>query len=585
MFLKLFSKIFMSNICNLGKIKYKIGILLLFIFFSFCLTYAQQAHCIFHKDSVKSNLYSIVEVLTHDSLQGREGGTVYELKSAEYIKEHFKRIGLVSIFNDGSYFQEFEFAEGITLNDDNFFKINGKDYKLMTDYYPLNFSASTHIKAEIIRVGYGISFPERDYDDYEMYLNKSLDKDIKGKIFAIELGIPPELKGKKNTRYLDDLESKVSLAYKKGAAAVIFINSSKTTEPKLYMKRYEKPMQIPVIFAGQQAYKTIMDSNNCEAELLVKIEKNFVKSNNVIGYIDNNKPHTIVMGGHYDHLGLIKSKGVLSIHPGADDNASGISALIEIARKLKCDGFDAYNLMFIAFGAEEKGLLGSKNFVNSSAYPLDKISYMLNFDMVGRVDSTAAKLTIIGTSSSTKWDSILDITYYNDFLVERSEKVSGGSDHAPFYEKGIPVLFLSSRLHTDYHKPSDIIEKISFWGIYHVVDFANLLIKNTENIEKLPYFSTKTGTTEKSKRSSVSLGLTPDHTFDGVGLKVSDVAEDRPAVKGGILKGDIITKIDESEIRDIYSYMNALNMKAIGDTILVSVLREGKTIQLSVTLF
>jgi len=559
-------------------------ILVLLPFFSL----AQNQECNLQADSVKARLYYIVNVLSHDSLRGREAGTVEGHKAALFIEKKFKEIGLTCLLKDSAYLQPFGIVDGIKLSEENLLLINKKPYKLMEDFYPLNISANGTISGEIIRVGYGVKSTENQYDDYEFYLKESSDKELKGKIFAIELGVPPVLKGEKNVGDFD-IVSKVNLAVEKGASAIIFIKSDKNIpKPVLDLTRFEQPYSIPIIFADQLAYKTIMDSNNAKADLTVKIEKNTRNAYNVIGFLNNNAKNTIVVGAHYDHLGMggptSRYKGEPAIHHGADDNASGVSAMIELARNLKCKDFSELNIIFIAFSGEEKGLLGSNYFTKSKVYPLENIDYMLNLDMVGRIDSINGKLSVIGTGTSSQWNTIIDKTVSSTFEIKKAEQESGGSDHASFYVNDIPVLFFFSGLHDDYHKPSDVIGKINFNGIYYTVQYISKLIDNSKSYGKLPFSKTSTESTNTKRNSSVSLGIMPDPAFDGIGLRVADVTENKPAVKAGVIKGDIILKINEHEIRDIYSYMDAMKNFKAGDNVALIIKRETKEIKINVVL-
>ena len=550
---------------------------------------AQNKDCNLQVDSVKARLYNIISVLSNDSLGGREAGTIGELKAALFIKSKFEDVGLKSIFEDGAYLQSFEIVDGISLSEENTLTINKKPYKLIDDFFPLNISGNAKVDGKIIRVGYGIKSTENHYDDYEFYINDAEDKELKGKIFAIELGVPPILKGVKGVGNLEDIELKVKLAIEKGAVAVIFIKSDKDiSKPILDKSRFEQPLSIPVIFADQQAYKTIMDSNDAMAELSIKIEKEMKNAYNVVGFLNNNAKRTVVIGAHYDHLGMggpaSRNIGLPAIHPGADDNASGVSALIELARKEKCNSFSGLNIIFIAFSAEEKGLLGSSYFTKSNAYPLEKIVYMLNLDMVGRIDTVNGKLSVIGTGTSPLWDTIINKTSFSTFEIKKSEKLSGGSDHASFNMKDIPTLFFFSGLHDDYHKPSDVISKINFNGIYCTVQYISNLIDNTINYDKFPFTKTTSESSNSRRNSSVSLGIMPDPSFDGIGLRVADVIDNKPAIKAGVLKGDIILKIDEYEIRDIYSYMNAMKNFRSGDKVELGIKRDAEEIKIKVVL-
>ncbi len=557
------------------------------LYFPFILG-AQTPACHLEKDSAKARLYHIIEVLSHDSLKGREAGTEEELKAALFIKNLFTDMELTSIFADGAYLQQFNITDGIKLGEDNYLLINNKSYKLLEDYFPINASGNGKLSGEIIRVGWGYVSLNKQYDDYEFFLNDATDKELKGKIFAIEMGIPPLLKNEKINDFMGSIEGKVKLAVEKGAVAVILIKSDNDIiKPSLDMYRFEQAFSIPVIYVDQRAYKTVMDSNNSVAEIAVEIEKNTKTAYNVIAYLDNKAPKTIVIGAHFDHLGygspISRYKGGPAIHPGADDNASGVSAMLEVAKHLKCNNFKEFNVIFIAFSAEEKGLLGSNYFVKSQAYPLDKINYMLNLDMIGRIDTAEKILTLIGTATSPLWKDIIDKTKSDYINVKISENATGGSDHASFYVNDIPVIFFFSGLHDDYHKPADVIGKLNFDGIYNTVLYIINLIDNSKSYDKLPYYKAPTEASVSKRNSTVTLGIIPDHAYDGVGLRVSDVTDDKPAAKGGVLKGDIIIKIDDNDIRDIYSYMNALKLYRAGSKARIQLERNKEIIKLDIT--
>lgn len=557
--------------------------LIIFSLFYFSM-YAQNPLCSLEKDSVNARLNNIIQTLANDSLKGREAGSEDELKAALFIKNKFIEIGLKSILNDSAYLQQFEITDGIKLNDQNYLNINGKPYNLLNDFYPLNFSGNGKVSGEIIRVGWGVQDKNSDYDDYTFYINDHPGKDLKNKIFAIELGIPPAFKNSKNN--LDNIDAKIKLAAEKGAAAVIFIKSNgDLLKPTLDISRFEQPVPIPVIFADQSAYKTIMDSNAPLAEISVNIQKDIKNAYNVVGYIDNNAPYTVVVGAHYDHLGMggpiSRYKGPPAVHHGADDNASGVAALIELARLLKCRDFTKYNFCFVAFSAEEKGLIGSNYFAKNETVKHEKINYMLNIDMIGRIDTAENKLSLIGTGSSPLWDSILNIKS-DSVVIVNSTQVTGGSDHASFYFYNIPVIFFFSGLHDDYHKPSDGPEKINLNGIYHTLNLLYNIIEKSTKYGKLPYARTSSELTGAKRNSTVTLGVIPDHAYSGIGLRISDVTEDKPAAKAGVMKGDILIKIDDNEIRDIYAYMNILKLYKKGDKAVLLLSRDSKNLSVSV---
>ncbi|MBD81202.1 MAG: peptidase M28 [Crocinitomicaceae bacterium] len=338
-----------------------------------------------------------------------------------------------------------------------------------------------------------------------------------------------------------------------------------------------------------------------------------ITGKNVIGYWDNGAEHTIVIGAHYDHLGY-GGEGSLhpnknEIHNGADDNASGIAGLLSLARTLP--GMIQYknnNYLFIAFSGEEKGLWGSKSFIKNPTIPLSKINYMINMDMIGRLDSN--KLAINGVGTSTLWPIALDMTMNRicvnpnalttsesdnrigfDEITTQNDRWNlvlgksgiGPSDHTSFYLEGIPVLHFFTGQHSDYHKPGDDFEKVNMEGIVAIRNFIISIIGKLDKKGKLDYVKTKSDKSSKAPRFKVTLGVMPDYMFQGEGMRIDGVIPDRPAEKAGLKKGDVVVKMGEVEINDMHSYMKGLAQYESGDTTQVEVIRNNNKIKVDVT--
>ena len=312
-----------------------------------------------------------------------------------------------------------------------------------------------------------------------------------------------------------------------------------------------------------------------------------VTANNVAAYIYNNAKHSIVIGAHYDHIGKggtgSRAMGSEEIHNGADDNASGIAALLEIASQLKDHKNAKYNYLFVAFTAEELGLIGSKIFVESPPFTdhLSGINCMLNLDMVGRMDSLNS-IVANGVGTSARWKEILDKS--NRFQIELTtgESGVGPSDHTSFYFVDIPVLHFYTGLHEDYHKPSDDAHLINFQGIQRTADYLVQIVKDLDDFEKLPFSKTKDDSDKKVAAFKVTLGVLPDYTGKVEGMRIDGVIEGRPAAIAGMMKGDVIIKMGEQEVKDIYQYMDALATFKIGDSAQVLVLRDKEEVSLNV---
>lgn len=309
-----------------------------------------------------------------------------------------------------------------------------------------------------------------------------------------------------------------------------------------------------------------------------------ITGTNVLGYIDNKANKTIVIGAHYDHLGF-GAEGSLykgeekAIHNGADDNASGVSVMLNLASKLKQTN-TSNNYLFIAFSGEEMGLLGSNYFVKNATIPLDSINYMLNMDMVGRLKADST-LAVYGVGTSPVFKQV--ISDNNDkFKIIEKESGVGPSDHTSFYLNDIPVLHFFTGQHEDYHRPSDDSELLNYEGMEAISTYIFDIITDLDDDGELAFQKTK-NESDDAPRFKVTLGVMPDYMFDGKGMRLDGVTEDKPAHKAGLQKGDIVIKIGEIEIVDMMSYMKALSSFEKGNTAIVKFKREGTAIEAKVT--
>jgi Peptidase family M28 len=309
-----------------------------------------------------------------------------------------------------------------------------------------------------------------------------------------------------------------------------------------------------------------------------------VKTRNVVAYLDNGSATTIIIGAHYDHLGFGDENslwtGEKAIHNGADDNASGVACMLHLAQWLSAKPANTTNnnYLFIAFSGEEKGLFGSNHFTKNPTIDLKQVNYMLNMDMVGRMKDN--KLAINGTGTATEWSKLFEaLPKTFDFVF--SESGVGPSDHTSFYYMDIPVLHFFTGQHEDYHKPSDDADKVNFDGIAAIGHYLGQLIQATNSKGKLSFQKTKDATPTASD-FKVTLGVMPDYMYNGVGLKLDGTKEGRPGQKAGMLKGDILLKLGDIEIADIYIYMEALGKFEKGDRTKAVIDRNGEKINLEV---
>ena len=308
-----------------------------------------------------------------------------------------------------------------------------------------------------------------------------------------------------------------------------------------------------------------------------------VMGKNVIGFINNGAENTIVIGAHYDHLGEgTKLEGSLyagkepMVHNGADDNASGVAVMLALAEKLRSrEDLNNNNYLFIGFSGEEKGLFGSNYFTKHPTVEIESINYMINMDMVGRFDE-AKGLAINGTGTSPVWDDRIEKVNKTGIKIISDEGGIGPSDHTSFYLQNIPVLHFFTGQHEDYHKPTDDVEKVNFEGMAVVGDFILNLISSLNWEGKLAFTKTQQKDSQKAPKFSVTLGVMPDYMFDGEGMRIDGIIDDRPAQKAGLQKGDVVTKMGDVNVEGMRGYMEALSKFQKGDKAKIEVIREGK---------
>lgn len=300
---------------------------------------------------------------------------------------------------------------------------------------------------------------------------------------------------------------------------------------------------------------------------------------NVLGFIDNKSNQTVVIGAHYDHLGY-GGEGSLfrgdekAIHNGADDNASGVALMLNLASKLRATNVNN-NYLFIAFSGEEMGLLGSNYFVKNATIDVAKMNYMINMDMVGKMNADST-LAVYGVGTSPRFKQAL--TANNQFfkLVENESGI-GPSDHTSFYLGDVPVLHFFTGQHEDYHKPGDDASKLNYEGMNMISDYIFDIITDLDSNGKLSFRKTK-NESEETPRFKVGLGVVPDYLFDGKGMRIDGVSDDKPAQKAGLQKGDVVVKLGDSTVVDMMSYMRALSVFEKGNKSKVLVLRDGKEV-------
>jgi hypothetical protein len=311
-----------------------------------------------------------------------------------------------------------------------------------------------------------------------------------------------------------------------------------------------------------------------------------VNTSNILGFLDNGQAHSIVIGAHYDHLGMgdqgssLQANSTGTIHNGADDNASGVSGMLALAAYLKNNGtVEKYNYIFAAFSGEELGLFGSKFLLDNPTFDLKSINCMVNLDMIGRY-RTDKGVSIGGVGTSTFWEK--NATKTADELNIKYTVDSSGvgpSDHTSFYLKDIPVLFLFTGAHAEYHKPTDDTELINFEGQKLMLDYVIAMLSKLDKAPKIDFKKTNANPHGGSVKSSfkVTMGVIPDYAYDKGGLRLDGVSDGKPAQKAGLKAGDIILKIGEYAVKDVYAYMEALGKFTKGQVVEVQYTRDQKT--------
>lgn len=588
--------------------KKHLSILFAALFTNLCLfTFSQNP------DITTQELEQHIGFLASDDLGGRLPGTENDQQAADYIAGEFKLAGMKLLGENG--FQYFEVVTGVSAGKNNVFRSGDDEGRVKKDFIPLSFSKNISLEAEVVFVGYGFQV-ENDtlkWDDYE-------NVDVEGKWVMILRGEPGEENPGSPFAANIGLREKVLTAKDNGAAGVLFVSGpsfdkddalmrmfyDKTTSdagvPVFHIKRKLADPLIGVTVSTMedsiQGKGTPISFNNkislyAESDVIHKK----VRTMNVVGIIEGNdavmKDEIIVLGAHYDHLGLggpgsgSREPDTSAVHNGADDNASGVAGIIEIAEKIAAQGKELRrSIVVVAFGAEEMGLIGSKYFVENPIIDLDKVVAMFNFDMIGRLnDDRSVAFGGTGTSKETE-DLLNKYLEIHEMKGSFSTEGFGPSDHAAFYAEDIPVFFISTGAHSDYHTPQDDIELINFEGQKSLSDLSFDLVMDVANRdEALTYQEAGAKTRSTRMNFKVTLGIVPDFTSsENNGLGVGGVRADGPADKGGMQKGDVITALDGMEVTNIYDYMARLKKLESGQIITVDVMRDGEKVVLLVQL-
>jgi Peptidase family M28/PDZ domain/PA domain len=565
-----------------------------------------------------------VRYLASKTLTGRGVDTPGITLARDYIAGEFARYGLKPGATNGSYFQSFDVAVGVKVLPPTSLRLGiAPALSLNEDWVPLGLSASDRVEAELVFAGYGITAKKYGYDDYESI-------DAKGKVvLVLRYEPPPKDKDSPFKKYPDyssysALRTKANNARAHGARAMILVDLNRSgnandellsTNRNLWrggrsliaaqIKR--DPIEKALASRGVSLaeLKSRIDRSEKPASqdlpgmtvaLQVKLAQTLVQADNVVAILPGSRASSggeyIVIGAHYDHLGMgyfgaIDGAAAGTIHPGADDNASGTAVLLTLARRLaQLPVTPARTIIFVAFSGEELGLFGSRHFVEASPL-IASTKAMLNLDMVGRM--RGARLTVFGTRSGENFSNIVKATAKQlDLEVTESDDV-GRSDHQSFYSKKIPVLHFFTGNHEDYHRATDTWDKLNIDGMAQVSDLVMLTALQIADAEKpLGFVSLPSRPPGRVRAAGQALatylGSIPEYGTQADGVVLAGVAEGSPAALAGLRQGDVIIALANRKILTVEDLTDALQGKKAGDEVEITVLRVGKTLTLKATL-
>jgi hypothetical protein len=562
--------------------------------------------CNANREVTVKELQHHVRYLASDSLKGRLTGSAGDSLSADYIRRDLASYGFQPLSGDG--FQRFRVTSRLVAGPENDLSVEDKRFMPEKDFAPFAFSADAGLISEAVFAGYGfnINTDSLNWNDYQGI-------DIKDK-WVIILRADPEVDNSTSPfiPYSGD-RNKALLAKDMGAAGVLMVSGPAYDPQDTFesLNPNDFSVDIPVLRIKREVADLILKKENQTISDLEKklnetkkpqsfaikttvsakaeVIREMNTTRNVVMVLQGEdealKNEYIVIGAHFDHLGMggpgsgSRAVDTIAVHHGADDNASGVSMMLELAEKFALTkGTHKRSIICIAFSGEEEGLLGSKYFVDNPGIDLTKVNAMINLDMVGRLkDSSNVQISGVGTAGDFR-EMISSENDTNLLRLTLSEEGYGPSDHSSFYGKNIPVLFFSTGAHMDYHTPSDTYDKINYKGM---VTISSLIFKVSEKLASSPdrlkfrEAGPKVEQGRPMRRKSVTLGIMPDFAGNVKnGLRADFVTPGRPAALGGMKNGDIITAINGKSVNNIQDYMFRMGQLKQGQTISVEILRN-----------
>jgi Tol biopolymer transport system component/Zn-dependent M28 family amino/carboxypeptidase len=580
-----------------------------------------------------ADLREEVNFLAGEEQQGRMTGSAGARQAADYIATRLQDAQLKPTGDNNTFFQKFEFNSGVkVLREQNELVLRGDTksepvrFQIEKDFAPLSFTENQTVDGEVVFAGYGLSVPGKGAEGYDSYAGV----DVKNKIALVLRYVPEEVDAKRRqelNRYAG-LRYKAMLAREHGAKAVLFVTGPNSpNKGELVAASFDASTANSGIVAAsisnnvadtlfQRAGKDLktlqsgLDKENPHAEsgftianvtahLVTAVEHIKKDDRNIIAVLPPSGPperaEYVVVGAHYDHLGFGETGAMLrkgeegKIHPGADDNASGTAAVLELAaalaeeRKAKPEEFHR-GIVFALWSGEEIGLIGSSYFVEHPTVTLSSIAAYVNFDMVGRLREN--KLSLQGVGSSKAWRRLVEKrNVAAGFNLSLQEDPYLPTDGTAFYPKGIPILNFFTGSHDDYHRPTDTADKLDYDGLERITKFARALVVDLAKDGDRPDYVKVQHSEGAGGRETlrVYLGTIPDYATEVVGVKLSGVRGGSPAEKAGLKGGDVIVEFGSQKVSNIYDYTYALDAAKIGQPVDIVVMRDGQRVKVTIT--
>jgi Tol biopolymer transport system component len=580
-----------------------------------------------------ADLREEVGFLASEERQGRMTGSAGAKQAADYIAARLQDAQLKPAGENNTFFQKFEFNSGVKVlaaQNELVLRGNAKSepvrFQVEKDFAPLSFTENQTVDGEIVFAGYGLSVPGKGAEGYDSYAGV----DVKNKIALVLRYVPEEVEPKRRqelNRYAG-LRYKAMLAREHGAKAVLFVTGPNSpNQGELVAASFDASMANSGIVAAsitgnvadalfQRAGKDLkslqsgLDKENPHAEsgfilsnvtahLVTAVEHIRKDDRNVVAVLPPSGPperaEYVVVGAHYDHLGFgetgaMQRKGEEGkVHPGADDNASGAAAILELAaslaeeRKAKPEEFRR-GIVFAFWSGEEIGMIGSSYYVEHPAFPLSNVAAYVNFDMVGRLREN--KLSLQGVGSSKAWRRLVEKrNVAAGFNLSLQEDPYLPTDVTAFYPKGVPVLNFFTGGHDDYHRPTDTADKLDYDGLERITKFARALVVDLAKGGERPDYVKVEHSEGAGGRETlrVFLGTIPDYATEVAGVKLAGVRSASPAERAGLKGGDIIVEFGSQKVSNIYDYTYALDAAKIGQPVEIVVLRDGQRVKITVT--